>query len=279
LLLPLVALPAASLPTLPGVLDLPFMQRALVAGILIGLLSGYYGVFVVQRRLSFLGIGLAHSAFGGVALGLLLGTNPLWVALPFTVVVALAISWVTQQGTVSGDTAIGIFFSVAIALGVLFLAMRETYTADAFAYLFGSILAVQPVDLYLIGGVTVVTLLTLPLWGRWAYATFDRDLARADGVPVRRDDFLLSALLAVTVVAAVKLVGIILVAAFLVIPPAAARLVTTTFRAMTVVAILLSVVTALAGLIASYLFDIPSGATIILVQAAVFFVGLATGRS
>jgi len=261
-----------------GVLSLPFMQRALAAGILIGLLAGYYGVFVVQRRLSFLGIGLSHAAFGGVALGLLLGVNPLWVALPFTVVVALAISWVTQRGSVSGDTAIGIFFSVAIALGVVFLSMKTTYTADAFAYLFGSILAVKPVDLWIIGSIAVVTLATLPLWGRWAYATFDRDLARADGVPVQRDDYLLSALLAITIVAAVKLVGIVLVAAFLVIPPAAARLFTATFRSMTVVAVLLGVVTAIGGLIASYLLDVPSGATIILLQAAVFFVAFATAR-
>ncbi len=264
------------MPVSASVLALPFMQRALAAGILIGLLSGYYGVFVVQRQLSFLGIGLAHSAFGGVALGLLIGVNPLWVALPFTVVVALAISWVTQRGSVSGDTAIGIFFSIAIALGVLFLAMRENYTADAFAYLFGSILAVKPVDLWVIGGVTVMTLATLPMWGRWAYATFDRDLARADGVPVRRDDYVLAALLAVAVVAAVKLVGIVLVAAFLVIPPATARLVTATFRAMSVVAVLLGATTAIAGLIASYLFDVPSGATIILVQALVFFVAFLT---
>ena len=252
-------------------LQLPFLQRALVAGVLVGALASYYGVFVVQRRLSFLGIGLSHAAFGGVALGLLLGTNPLWVALPFTVVVALGIDAVTQRGTVSGDTAIGVFFSVAIALGVVFLALKDTYTTDAFAYLFGSILAVRPVDLWVIGGIAVVTLATVPLWGRWAYATFDRDLARADGVPVRRDDAMFSVLLAVTIVAAVKIVGIVLVAAFLVIPAAAARLVTGTFRTMTLVSVAVGVATAVGGLAGSYALDIPSGATIVLTQAAVFF--------
>jgi zinc transport system permease protein len=156
--------------------------------------------------------------------------------------------------------------------------MKDTYTADAFAYLFGSILAVRPADLWVIGTVAALTLATLPLWGRWAYATFDRDLARADGVPVRRDDYLLSALLAVTIVAAVKLVGIVLVAAFLVIPPAAARLFTATFRAMTVMAVLLGVATAMGGLIGAYLFDVPSGAAIILFQAALFFVAFLTAR-
>jgi len=253
------------------VLQLPFMQRALLAGVLVGGLASYYGVFVVQRRLSFLGIGLSHAAFGGVALGLLLGTNPMWTALPFTVVVALGIDAVTQRGAVSGDTAIGVFFSVAIALGVVFLALKDTYTADAFAYLFGSILGVRPVDLWIIGGITVGTLAVVPLWGRWAYATFDRDLAQADGVPVRRDDALFSVFLAVTIVAAVKIVGIVLVAAFLVIPAAAARLTTSTFHTMTMVAVILGIATAVGGLAGSYALDIPSGATIVLTQAVVFF--------
>lgn len=264
---------------LPEILQLPFMQRALGAGVLVGLLASYFGVFVVQRRLSFLGVGLSHAAFGGVALGLLVGTNPLWTALPFTVVVALCITWVTQKGAVSGDTAIGVFFALSLAIGVILLSFKQSYTADAFTYLFGSILAVQPTDLWIMAGIAVLTLLTLPLWGRWAYATFDRDLARADGVPVRRDDYTLAALLAVTIVAAVKLVGIVLAAAFLVIPAAAARRFTSTFRSMTLVSMAVGGSTAVAGLAASYVLDVPSGATIILVQAAIFFVAFLGGRS
>ena len=252
-------------------LSMPFMQRALVAGVLVGFLASYYGVFVVQRQLSFLGAGLAHAVFGGVALGLLLQINPLWVATPFTIAVAVAINWITERGTVSGDTAIGIFFAVAVALGIVFLAMRREYTADAFAYLFGSILAVQPADLWVMGGVALITVLAAPLWGRWAYATFDRDLARADQVPVRRDDYILAILLAVTIVASVKLVGIILAAAFLVIPAATARLMSSTFQAMTGWAVAIGVVSAVLGLAASYQLDIPSGATIILGQAVFFF--------
>ncbi len=257
---------------LPEVLQLPFMQRALGAGVLVGLLASYYGVFVVQRRLSFLGVGLSHAAFGGVALGLLVGINPLWTALPFTVVVALCITWVTQQGTVSGDTAIGIFFALSLAIGIVLLSFKQSYTADAFSYLFGSILAVRPADLWVMGGIAILALLTFPLWGRWAYATFDRDLARADGVPVRRDDYALAVLLAVTIVAAVKLVGIVLAAAFLVIPAAAARRFTSTFPSMTLASMAVGGLTAVAGLVASYVLDVPSGAMIILVQATVFFV-------
>ena len=105
-----------------------FVQRALLAGVMVGLLSSYYGAFVVQRRLSFLGDGLAHAAFGGVALGLLLGLEPLWIALPFTVAVAVGIVWVENRTRIAGDTAIGIFFATSMALGVIFLALRRSYS-------------------------------------------------------------------------------------------------------------------------------------------------------
>ncbi|MFB6249412.1 MAG: metal ABC transporter permease [Salinibacter sp.] len=260
-------------------LALPFLQRALLAGIVVGALGSYYGVFVVQRRLSFLGVGLSHAAFGGVALGLLLQVNPLWTALPCTVAVALGITWVTHRSAVSSDTAIGVFFAAAMAAGVVLLTFKQSYTTDAFAYLFGSILAVRAADLWALGGIAVLAGTTLPLWGRWAYATFDRDLARADGVPVDRDDYVLAALLAVTVVAAVKVVGIVLAAAFFVIPAAAARLLTRTFARMTVLAVGLGATTAAAGLLGSYALDLPSGAAIILTQTAVFGAAVFVGEA
>lgn len=251
-------------------LAFPFMQRAILAGALVGFLASYYGVFVVQRGLSFLGSGLAHAAFGGVALGLLLGVQPLWVAIPFTVLVAIGITWVRDRTELGGDTSIGIFFAVSVALGVLFLALKQEYTENAFALLFGSILGVDRVDLILSGALALVPFLTLPFWSRWAYATFDRELARADRLPVGRDDYLLTVLVAVTVVVAVKVVGILLIAAFLVIPAAAARLLARTFLGMTVIAVAVGVLGTVAGLLLSYELDVPSGATVILTHAAVF---------
>jgi zinc transport system permease protein len=255
---------------MPEVWALPFMQRALLAGILVGFLSSYFGVFVVQRGMSFLGSGLAHAAFGGVALGLLLNVEPLWVALPFTVLVGVGITVVRERTVLAGDTAIGVFFAVSVSLGVLFLALKQHYTEDAFALLFGSILAVDTLDLWMSAAVAALALATLPLWGRWAYATFDRDLAEADHLNVRRDDYILSLLIAVAVVVAVKVVGIMLVAAFLVIPAASARMVARTFFGMTILSIAIGVLSTLAGLMASYWLDMPSGATIILTQAACF---------
>ncbi len=256
------------------ILSFPFMQRALVGGLLVGFLASYYGVFVVQRGLGFLGSGLAHAAFGGVALGLLLNTEPLWVAVPFTLLVALGIAWVHNRTKLSGDTAVGIFFSVAMALGVIFLTLRRQYTADAFTYLFGSILAVSTADLILALGVLMLTLLTLPLWRRWSYAAFDRELAQADRLPVDRDDYCLILLIAVTAVVSIKVVGIVLIAAFLVVPAAAARLLARTFRQMTLVSVAIGMTSATFGLVASSYLDVPSGPAIILVQAAVFFVAM-----
>ncbi|OGC06515.1 manganese transporter [candidate division KSB1 bacterium RBG_16_48_16] len=252
------------------ILSLPFMQRALLGGILVGILASYYGVFIVQRGLSFLGSGLAHAAFGGVALGLLLGAEPLWVAAIFTIVVALGIAWVRLRTNLGGDTTIGIFFAVSMALGIVFLFMRKEYTNDAFAYLFGSILSVTERDLWMTAIVCVLSLFSWPLWKRWSYATFDRELAQSDRLPVVRDDYYLSILIAITVVAAIKVVGIVLIAAFLVIPAATARLMSPTFRLMTILSVLTGVVSAVCGLFLSYYLDVPSGATIILLQAALF---------
>ena len=256
------------------IISLPFMQRALIGGIMVGFLASYYGVFVVQRGLSFLGSGLAHAAFGGVALGLLLNAEPLWIAVPFTILVAIGIAWVRHRTELGSDTAIGIFFAISMALGIVFLFLRKDYGSDAFTYLFGSILAITNNDLIITAGMIVCTLILVPLWKRWAYTSFDRELAAADRLPIRQDDYILIILIALTVVVSIKLVGIVLIAAFLVIPAASARLLSRTFGRMTIFSILIGICSAIAGLFISYYLDVPSGATIILFQSVIFFVAM-----
>ncbi|MGQ9643313.1 MAG: metal ABC transporter permease [Ignavibacterium sp.] len=252
-------------------LSLPFMQRALIAGILVGFLASYYGVFVVQRGLGFLGSGLAHAAFGGVALGILLDKEPIFIAVPFTILVALGITYVKNKTNLAGDTTIGIFFSVSMALGIIFIFMKRQYTSDAFNYLFGSILAVSLTDVITSSILIVITFFFSSFWKRWAYTSFDRELAQADRVPVQFDDYILSVLIAVTIVVSIKVVGIVLIAAFLVIPPAASRLINKSFSRMTIFSIVFGISTAILGLWISYYLDVPSGATIILLQALLFF--------
>ncbi len=256
-----------------------FMWRAMVGGILIGGLSSYYGVFVVQRRLSFLGSGLAHAAFGGVALGLLLETEPLLIAVPFTVIVAVMINWIRIHTRLAGDTAIGVLFAVSVSLGVIFLTLRDTGSVDAMSYLFGSILSVSNTDIVVLCGLVVVAGISIKyLWGNWAYATFDPEIARADGLVLDRDDYLLNILLAVTIVLSIKIVGILLIAAFLVIPAASARLLSRTFYQMTLTSMSIGIFSVITGLILSYELDFPSGAVIILVQAAIFVLAMVRSR-
>ncbi len=251
--------------------SLPFLQRAIIAGALVGFLSSYYGVFIVQRGMGFLGSGLAHAAFGGVAIGLFLNQEPLLIAIPFTILVSIGITYVKQKTNLAEDTTIGIFFSVSMALGIIFIALKRNYSSDAFNYLFGSILAVNNSDIIITFSLSIISILLFPFWKRWAYSSFDRELAYTDKIKVVLDDYLLNILVAITIVVSIKVVGIVLIAAFLVIPAASARLVARTFSKMTIISILLGILSAFFGLLISYYLDIPSGATIILLQALIFF--------
>lgn len=254
--------------------DLGFMQRALIAGVFTALAAGYYGAFVVQRGLSFLGDGLAHAAFGGVALALLLGQEPLYVAIPFTIVVAILITFVRDRTGLQTDTVIGVFFALSMALGILFISRIPTYTTDAFSYLFGSILAVRQADVIASIVVFSFAAVSTPLWSLWAYATFDRETALADRIPVKVHDYILSVLIALTIVVSAKVVGIVLTSAFLVIPAATARVLSRRFSVMTLASMVIGAVSVAIGLWLSYVIDAPSGATIVLVETSLFVLAL-----
>jgi zinc transport system permease protein len=267
-----------------------FMQRALLAGACIAVVSGLLGTFVVQRGLAFLGDGLAHAAFGGIALGafvaaifgnVVLLEQPLLVAVPFTLAAALGIAWVRDRTSLSSDVAIGVFFAVSVALGVLFISLipPERNVIDVWHLLFGSILAVGPSDLtavLVISGLVLAVLLAI--WPRLAYATFDGELAQTDGVKVRALEYLLFAVAALIVVVSAQVIGIVLMAAYLVIPAAAARLLARSLFSMTLLAVMLGLVSTFAGLVVSFLADIPSGSTIILAQAALFLAATSLWR-
>ncbi|MDH5655200.1 MAG: metal ABC transporter permease [Spirochaetia bacterium] len=252
--------------------SMPFMQKAFLAGILTGYIASFYGVFVVQRGLSFLGSGLAHAAFGGVALGILLDLEPLYISIPFTILVATGITYVKQKSILGSDTAVGIFFSLSVALGIIFLSLKRTLTTDAFSYLFGSVLSVSNADLVIIGILTILSAATWPLWGRIAYASLDREMAKSEKVPVKKDDYIIAVILSVSIVVSIKLVGIILIASFLVIPAASARMISSTFRQMTLLSVFFGILGAFSGLILSYIADLPAGASIVLFQSGIFLV-------
>jgi zinc transport system permease protein len=272
---------------LATVLGYGFMQRALAAGLLVALMAGLLGTFVVQRRLSFLGDGLAHAAFGGMGLGAFVVVSaglleagflrdPLWVAIPFSVVAALGIAFVRDRTQLSSDTAIGVFFAVSVALGVLFFSRippDADLGVDVLDLLFGSILAVRQSELIAIAVTAVLVLATLGAnWGRLAYATFDDELARTDGVRTRALEYLLFAVAALVVSVSAVVVGIVLMAAYLVIPAATARLWSRTLAGTSARAMTIGALTTVTGVMASFLVDVPTGSAIILTQATVFVV-------
>jgi zinc transport system permease protein len=265
-------------------LAIGFMQRALAAGVVVAGLCAVIGVFIVQRGLSFLGDGLAHASFGGIALGLLLGVSvdhATWVALPFTVAIALGIGWVLRRGKLGGDVATGVFFAVSFALGVLLLAMRPTSAppVNVESILFGSILAISPTNLVVVGAVAAATAIALGgVWSRLAYATFDPELAALSGVRVRALEYGLLAGTAVVIVVSVKTVGVVLVSSFIVIPAATARMLGRTLFGVAMWAVAIGMGAAAVGLILSYHLNVPSGATIILTLGALFAIALALRR-
>ena len=274
--------------------EFAFMRRALIAGLLIALMTSILGVFVVQRGLAFLGDGLAHASFGGMGLGALivfglgasLGTDifrqPLWVALPFTIMAALGIAWVRDQTNLSSDTAVGVFFAVSVSLGVIFFSIippDADIGVDVFDLLFGSILGIRQVDLLMIAIVCVLSLLFFALaWGHLGYATFDEEMAKVDGIRSRILEYLLFAIAGVVVAVSALVVGVILIAAYLVIPAAAARLLSRSLMEWTIISLGIGVITTFLGLIMSFVLDVPSGSTIVLSQALTFILAIFLGK-
>jgi zinc transport system permease protein len=254
-----------------------FMLRALAAGTALGAVGALLGVFVVQRGLGLLSDGLAHATFGGLALGLLLGSTPdraMWVALPFTVAIAMGIQYVRRHTTLGGDVATGVFFAVSFAAGILFLGLRPPSAppVNVEGLLFGSLLAVSPQALTTIVVVAAGVVVVLARLGsRLAYATFDPELAALSGVPVATLEYVLLALTALVVVVGVKTVGVVLVSAFVVIPAATANLLGRTPAGIAALAVSLGVGGTTLGIFASYHLNVATGATIILTLGALFF--------
>jgi ABC-type Mn2+/Zn2+ transport system permease subunit len=260
-------------------LEFVFMQRALAAAVGIGLVCGALGFFVVLRRLAFIGVGISHAAIGGVAIGLLLGVSPLLSGAAFSIAVALGIAAVGRRTALGQDTVIGVFFSGAMALGIVLTSLEHGYQQDLFGYLFGNVLALSAGELWVLAvlGVGVLGALTVTFRAHLLVA-FDEEVARAYGHPVAALDTLLLVLLAATVVIGVRLVGVLLIEALLVVPAATAALWAQHYRSQLLVSVGLALLSGVAGLTLAYAFDLAAGGTIALVAVALFFASLLLRR-
>jgi manganese/iron transport system permease protein len=250
-----------------------FMQHAFMAIIVVGIVCGIIGCFVVLRGMAFFGDALAHAVFPGVVVAFLLGGSILIGALVAAVVVSLAIGAISQSERLREDTAIGVMFAGAFALGIALISATRTYARDLTAFLFGNILGVSRSDLLLTAAVGALVLGVLVVFRReFVLITFDRTLASAQGMRVWRYDQLFLVLLALAIVTALQTVGTILVLAMLVTPAAAARLIANRLPSMLLLAASIGALSGVAGLYASYYLNIASGSAVVLTATAVFFV-------
>ncbi len=252
-----------------------FMQRAIIASITIGLLCSVIGVFVVLRGLSFVGAGTSHAAFAGVALAYLMGIHPLITAIIFSLVTIWIVYFLEEKGRMKLDVSMGIFYTLTMALAVLFIGFMRVYNAELYGYLFGSILSVTRGDLavILILGIAVISVVFL-FYKEFHFIVFDPEMAEASGIPAKLLLFLLLNLIALTIVVSLKSVGTLLVFALIIIPASAAYQMAKTMKWMMIYSIFMGILSSLGGLFISFWFDLPSGATIVLLATTLFFLAL-----
>ncbi len=266
--------PAAALP-LGELLAMPFLQRALLAGLLSGTLGGLLGSFAVLRQLSFFSDALGHSALLGIALGVWLGLDPTVVLIPFAVLFALGVNQLARRSRLPADALLNIIYSSSLALAVVALSRLPGWKGGLQQLLFGDILGVPGRDLALLATLLLATGACLLLTGRrQILLTIDESLALSRGVAAEGQRLLFVMVLAVVVALSIKAVGVLLISAFVVIPACAARLVSGNFRAYMLLAALLGASCAVLGLLASAAFDLPSGPSVVVVQVLVFLLAL-----
>lgn len=253
-----------------------FMQRALLAAVLVGALCSTVSFFVVLRRLAFLGVGLSHAAMGGIAIGLAAGINPTLTGIIFAVGTALVTGYVSRAGRMGEDTVIGILYASGMALGIAVISTFKGYYPELFSLLFGNILAVSSRDLAVLGAALLAVFLFLALFFKELLALcFDEEMALAGGVPVTLLYLGLLAAMGVTVMVSVRLVGIVLASALMVIPGATGYRLSKNFRGMLAWSLAAGLAGSIGGLVLSFYYPVPPGATIVLVMTVFFLVTLA----
>ncbi len=247
------------------ILTYSFMHRALISGIAIAILCSVIGLFLVLRRYSLFGDALAHSSFGGIALGLFAGVYPLWTAYGVSIVSALIITKIKDRYNISGDASIAVLLSSGIAAGLVIISFSGGFSIDIFSFLFGSILLISVNDTVLIlaltGGILIVILL---LYRQILYSTFNEEQAKVSGIPVEKINYLIIFMAGLTVVTSIQLVGVLLISALFVIPNVTAIMYGRGFKQTAIISMSFSVFSVLSGILISYIFDITPAGTIVL---------------
>jgi zinc transport system permease protein len=252
-------------------LQYEFIRNAIMAGILASISCGIIGVYVVVKRIVFISGGIAHASFGGIGLGYYLGINPILGVLPFSIASALSMGWVSKRSRLPEDTAIGILWAMGMSIGIILVSLTPGYAPDLMTYLFGNILTVPFSDIVLMLILdAIIILVVYSFYKEFLALCFDEEFATVRGVHAERLYLVLLCLIALTIVVLIRVVGIILVIALLTIPAAMSRQFTSNLKKMMMLSILFGAVFSSGGIWLSYLFDVPSGATIVLVMSVVY---------
>lgn len=248
-----------------------FFQKAFLAAVFASISCGIIGAYIVSRRIVFISGGITHASFGGIGLAFFLGFNPLLGAVLFAVLSAMGIQFFTKVAEIREDSSIAIWWSLGMALGIIFVFLTPGYTPNLMSYLFGNILTVTSSELWWMFLLNLVIVLFFALFLRKIlYIAFDEEFARTAGLPVALFNYLIIVLIALTVVLNIRVVGIILILSLLTIPQATANLFTNDFKHLLVYSSLFAFVGTIAGLFISYFLDIPSGAAIIFTLVVIF---------
>ena len=252
-------------------LEYRFIVNSLLAGILASISCGIIGTYIVTRRMVFLSGGITHSSFGGIGLGYYLGFNPIISAAIFGVLSALGIEFVSKRSNIREDSAIGILWSFGMAIGIMFVFLTPGYAPNLMSYLFGSILTVSTLDILLMSALSIILILIFIFFYRIIlFISYDQEYARTHNIAVSLINYVLIALVALTIVLNIKVVGIILVISLLTIPQSIANLFTRNFKNIILLSIVIGLVGAFMGLVISYKINIPSGASIIFSLVMIF---------
>lgn len=248
-----------------------FMHRALISGVAIAILCSVIGLFLVLRRYSLFGDAIAHSSFGGIALGLLAGVYPLWTAYGVSLISALLITRIKEKFNISGDASVAVLLSSGIAVGLVIIGISGGFTVDIFSFLFGSILLVSVNDTILILFLTgIILIVVLLLYRQILYSTFNEEQAKVSGVPVEKINYLLVFMAGITVVTSIQLVGVLLISALFVIPNITAIMYGKGFKQTAIISIIFSIFSVVTGILISYILNITPAGTIVLLSIALF---------
>jgi len=260
-------------------LSYDFMQRAFIAGIFIATLASLSGTFVVLRRYSLISETLAHSALVGVAVGLVAGYNPMWIAVAIAIASAWLIEYLRSTFTLYSDAVLAILLSGSLALAVIIVSLGGAFNNSLFSYLFGSILSVSDSDLVTIIIFGSISLLFLLLFSKELYfIAYDEEVAKTSGVQVRFLNFLLVTVVAIIIALSIRVVGSLLIGALMVIPTVAALQYRVGFRSTMLLSLFFALFSVIFGMTLSYYFSLPSGATIVLSVITVFVISLLLNR-